>query len=152
MAQVGASAALAGLIFVGLSINMARILTLPRVPERGLQTITILLAVLLVSSLVLVPGQTTQDVGVEILVIGVVLWVFNTWLDVGNLRTVLRQYRKYWVQNAILGQAAILPYIAGGVATLTVGADGVYLLVPAILISFLKAVIDAWVLLIEVNR
>jgi modulator of FtsH protease len=152
MAQVGASAALAGLIFVGLSINMSRVLSLPRVPERGLQTITVLLTVLLVSSLQLVPGQTTQEIGLEMLAIGAVVWVFSTWLDIGNLRHMTREVRKYWIQNAVLGQAALLPYIIGGLVTLTIGADGIYFLVPAILFSFLKAIIDSWVLLIEINR
>ncbi|MDA4114925.1 MAG: hypothetical protein OK442_00045 [Thaumarchaeota archaeon] len=151
-AQVGASAALAGLIFVGLSINMARILALPRVAERALQTIVILLAVLVVSSLLLVPGQSTWEVGLEILVIGSSVWVFSTLLDVGNLRQMTKEVRKYWVQNAVLGQAAVLPYIIGGATMLTVGVVGIYVLVLAVLFSFLKAIIDAWVLLVEINR
>jgi len=137
---------------VGLSINMARILALPRVPERALQTIVILLAVLIASSLQLVPGQSTQDVGVEILVIGAGVWVFSTWLDVGNLRHMSKEVRKYWVQNAVLGQAALLPYIIGGVIILAAGAVGIYVLVLAVLFSFVKAIVDAWVLLIEINR
>ena len=90
--------------------------------------------------------------GSEILATGVVSWAFNTWLEVGNLRKVDKAYRKYWVLNAVLGQAALLPYIAGGIATLAIGIDGIYLLVPAMVFSFLKAIVDAWVLLIEVNR
>lgn len=153
MAQVGASAALAGLIFVGLSINMTRILSLPRIPERGLQTITILLTVLLVSSLMLVPGQSTTEMGLEILVIGGASWLFNTWIETGNLtKNPNKEYRRYWIQNTLLGQAALLPYIVGGVFVLAIGLNGLYWLVPAVAISFLKAIIDAWVLLIEINR
>ncbi len=37
VAEVGASAALAGLIFVGVSINLNRILSLPRLPDRALR-------------------------------------------------------------------------------------------------------------------
>lgn len=152
MAQVGASAALAGLIFVGLSINLTRILALPRIPERGLQTILILLALLIVSSLVLVPGQSSTDLGLEVLVVGGIAWVFSTRLDVGNLRQYQKEHRKYWVQNAVVGQAALLPYIAGGVSTLAIGFDGLYLLVLAVIFSYLKAIVDAWILLIEINR
>ena len=149
---MGASAALAGLIFVGLSINMARIIALPRVPERALQTIFILLAVLVASSLMLVPGQSSWEVGLEVLIVGAAVWVFSTWLDVGNLHHMTKEVRKYWVQNAALGQAALLPYILGGATMLAVGAVGIYVLVLAVLFSFLKAIIDAWVLLIEINR
>jgi len=141
-----------GLIFVGLSINMARVLALPRVPERALQTIVILLAVLIASSLLLVPGQSTWEVGLEILVVGAVVWVFSTWLDVGTLRHMTKEVRKYWVQNAVLGQAALLPYVVAGLVMLTAGAEGVYFLVLAVLFSFVKAIIDAWVLVIEINR
>lgn len=152
MAQVGASAALAGLIFVGLSINMSRVLALPRLPERALQTLVILLVVLIVSSLVLVPGQSIIEIGLELLATGGIAWAFNTRLDIVNLRKVAKEHRKYWVQNAAVDQAALLPYIAGGVSTLAIGLDGLYWLVPAVVFSFLKAIIDAWILLIEINR
>lgn len=33
-----------------------------------------------------------------------------------------------------------------------VGLSGLYWLVPAILISMIKAAVDAWVLLVEINR
>jgi hypothetical protein len=152
MAQVGASAALAGLIFVGLSINMSRILSLPRVPERALQAIIVLLTVLMVSSLLLVPGQSTIEMGLEMLGVGTFAWALNMWLEVGNLEKINKEYRRFWIQNTLVGQAALLPYVIGGVVTLAFGPVGIYFLVPAVIFSFLKAMIDAWVLLIEINR
>lgn len=151
-AQVGASAALAGLIFVGVSINMSRILALPRLPERALQAILVLLAVLLVSSLMLVPGQSTSEMGVEILAVGGAVWAVNTWLEVGNIRKVTREYRNLWLRSALLGQAAEVPYIGGGIATLAWGLDGVYLVLVAVVLSYVKAIVEAWVLLVEINR
>jgi hypothetical protein len=56
ISEVGAAAALAGLLFVGVSINLTRILSLPRLPNRALLALVILLAILVVSSLLLVPG------------------------------------------------------------------------------------------------
>jgi hypothetical protein len=131
---------------------MSRILALPRVPERALQAIIVLLTVLIVSSLLLVPGESTTVMGLEILGVGASAWALNTWLEIGNLEKTSKEYRRFWVQNTLLGQAALLPYIIGGLATLAFGIDGLYLLVPAALFSFLKAMIDAWVLLIEINR
>ena len=52
----------------------------------------------------------------------------------------------------VLTQFAVLPYVISGISVLTRGAGGLYWLVPAILISFIKAVLDAWVLLVEINR
>lgn len=54
-AEVGASAALAGLIFVGVSINLTRIISLPGLPNRALLTLCLLLAILVISSLMLIP-------------------------------------------------------------------------------------------------
>ena len=42
-AEVGASAALTGLVFVGVSINLKRILSLPKLPNRALEAPVLLL-------------------------------------------------------------------------------------------------------------
>ena len=49
VASAGASAALTGLVFVAVSINVDRILQLSGVPERALATLLLLLGVLVVS-------------------------------------------------------------------------------------------------------
>src|SRR5438128_7015144 len=59
VAQVGASAALAGLVFVGVSINLARILSISGLPESALEALVLLLAVLVLSSLLLMPQPLT---------------------------------------------------------------------------------------------
>jgi modulator of FtsH protease len=38
------------------------------------------------------------------------------------------------------------------VVILAAGAVGLYWVVAAIILSFLKAIVDAWVLLVEINR
>jgi hypothetical protein len=151
-AQVGASAALAGLIFVGVSINMPKIISSSILPNRALQALLILLAILVVSSLLLVPDQSLSLVGVEVLAAGAVVWAANTVLDAKALRKVEVQYRRPYMYNVALGQVATIPYIVGGVVVLTVGDVGLYWIVPAVIFSFLKAIIDAWVLLVEINR
>lgn len=54
--------------------------------------------------------------------------------------------------NLGLTQFALVPFIIAGIIALTHGAGGPYWLVPAILISFIKVILDAWVLLVEINR
>ena len=49
VATAGATAALAGLVFVAVSINLERILALPGVPDRALGTLVLLLGALLVA-------------------------------------------------------------------------------------------------------
>ena len=50
IAEVGASAALLGLIFVGVSINLTRIISIPGLPNRALLALIILLTILVVCS------------------------------------------------------------------------------------------------------
>ena len=152
IAEVGASAALLGLIFVGVSINLTRILSISGLPNRAFLALIILLTILVVSSLLLVPGQTLTQIGIEILVVGLIVWIIATSLDVNILRSRKRQYRLPYMVNIALTQIALLPYLVAGIIMLTHGAGGLYWLVPAVLISFIKAILDAWVLLVEINR
>jgi hypothetical protein len=152
MAEVGASAVLTGLIFVGVSINLTRILALPRLPSSALLALVILLTMLLVSSLLLVPGQALWLAGSETLAIGLISWLVTARLDIITLRRTDSQYRFMCLGNIALTQLAILPYIAGGALLLLQGLVGLYALVVAVVFSFAKAVLDAWVLLVEINR
>jgi hypothetical protein len=52
----------------------------------------------------------------------------------------------------VLGQVATLPIVAAGVAVLNWGLGGLYLLVAGVILSFLVAVVEAWILLVEIHR
>ena len=97
-------------------------------------------------------GQSLTLVGIELLVVGLIVWITATRLDVIILRKKEPQYRLSYMLNMALTQFALLPYIVAGIIVLTRGAGGLYWLVPAIIISFIKALLDAWVLLVEINR
>ena len=103
-------------------------------------------------SLLLIPGQSQTLVGIELLVVGLLVWITATRLDVMNLLKKEPQYRSSYMLNMALTQSALLPYLIAGIVVLTRGAGGLYWLVPAIIISFIKAILDAWVLLVEINR
>jgi hypothetical protein len=146
-AEVGASATLAGLIFVGVSINLARILSIAALPSRALQALLFLVAILIDSSLLLVPRQSMTAVGAELLIVSILLWTMATGSDIVALRKTDHKYRHFVKINLV-----VLPYVISGVVVLVRGATGLYWLVPAVLLSFVKAIADAWVLLIEINR
>lgn len=71
VAETGASAARAGLLFAGISINMSKILAAPSLPNRALQALALLVSILLVASVARVPDQSTLAVGVELMPVGV---------------------------------------------------------------------------------
>lgn len=54
--------------------------------------------------------------------------------------------------NMALSQLAVLLYVIAGIILLVVGADDLYWLVPVVIFSFIKAILDAWVSLVEINR
>src|SRR5271170_7159205 len=73
VAEAGASAALAGLLFVAVSINLTRILAFPHLPGRAAEALIVLLSVLTSATFGLVPNQGAAALGAELLATG--LWV-----------------------------------------------------------------------------
>lgn len=65
-ATLGAAAALTGLVFVAVSINIERILKYPGLSERALERLLILLGVAIVSIFALAPRQSERAVGIEL--------------------------------------------------------------------------------------
>lgn len=70
VACAGASAALAGLVVVAVSINVDQILKFEGLPQRALSTLLLLLVVVVVSILGLAPGQSSTALGVELAGVG----------------------------------------------------------------------------------
>jgi hypothetical protein len=152
VAEVGASAALAGLLFVAISINLARILQLPGLPGRGLEALALLVTVLVASTLGLVPGQPPWARGAELLGVGLVAWAVLLAIHVQALRVRAGTSTGSRVVRVVVAQAAILPFPGAGLALLLQAAGGLYWLAGGIILCFVVAVIDGWVLLVEVLR
>jgi modulator of FtsH protease len=153
LGELGASAALAGLIFVSLSVNQERVLASPSLPERGLEALMALFLVLIVSSLMLVPNQGPRLVGTEVLAVAVVQIVVLFMVQRIEYTRVEAPYRHNMVSLAIATQAAAWLFGLGALL-LILRADwlGLYVMVPGTLLCFICGGINAWVLLIEINR
>jgi modulator of FtsH protease len=152
VAQVGASAALAGLVFVGVSINLTRIMSFPALPGRALEAVVALVTVLIESSVFLVPGQSVALLGGEVALIGLTGWGVLTLAQRDVMGKMEKQYRASALRQLALGQVTMLAFLVGGMLMLTRGAGGAYLMVPAIVCAYLTAIVAAWILLIEINR
>jgi hypothetical protein len=152
VATAGSSAALTGLIFVGVSINIEKILSVAKLPDRALLSLILLLTILIISSLMLIPMQTYLLIGIEVSVIAIAIYSIVTKMDISIYTNTSADYKKQYLASFIFNQVAVLPYIAAGIAIFICKEKGIYWLVPGILISFIKSIIDAWVLLVEINR
>ena len=151
-AQLGAAATLGGLVFVGLSLNLKKILAYPALPIRAMIALTLLLLVLILSSIVLVPGQTLNAIGIETFILAMTGWGLVTTMDLHVFRKHELQNRRQYVLNMMLLQVATLPYVIGTLMVLAKNAFGFYLVAIGVVASFVKAVFDSWVLLVEINR
>jgi hypothetical protein len=151
-AQLAAAATLAGLLFVGLSLNLAKILGNPSLAGRALSGFYLLLANLIVASLMLVPEQPPTAIGLEILLVGLALWGMISRLDVTAIRRSTAEYRRYFVRHFLMFQVAVIPYLVSGLLILAGANGGLYWLAAAMVISLFVASTEAWVLLVEINR
>ncbi len=157
LAQAGAAGVLTGLVFVGVSINLPKIVSDPGsgLPGRAAEALILLVAVLTASILLLVPGQGQVMVGAEVLVVGLVTWGCVVAIQLLRLRSwrVMRpDLRQTFVLRVALGQIATLPLVVAGIAVLAGGLGGLYWLVAGMAFSIIVALFDAWVLLVEINR
>ena len=109
VAEAGASAALAGLLFVALSINLERILKGSGLPGRAGEAIVLLLTVLVVSTFGLVPGQSPRVLGAEVLGFGLLPWLILIAIHVDAVRRDAGPSRGFLVRRIVLAQGAVLP-------------------------------------------
>lgn len=158
LAQAGAAGVLIGLVFVGASINLEKILAEQGsgLPGRAAEAMILLGAVLTVSSLMLLPGQSVLFAGIEVLVIGGVTWIWVLSIQLRLLRNWQTMkslgLRLPFMLRVTLGQFATLPFMVAGIVMLGVGMAGLYWLAAGMGFSILVALFGAWVLMIEINR
>jgi fatty acid desaturase len=90
--------------------------------------------------------------GGEAILISMPIWITAIVFDAQTLAIAGKEYRSRSLQRMAISQAAALLFVIGAVATLAFGLAGVYWLAPAIICSYFIALLDAWVLLVEINR
>jgi modulator of FtsH protease len=151
VATAGASAALAGLVFVAVSINIERILKYKGLPDRALETVLLLLGVLLVSVIGLVPGQSHVALGAELVVISLALGTVVARLPTIHEASVQQPAAWLWGRWSVRA-AGTLPFVIGAVSILAESGGGLYWIVAGIVFAVTGAVINAWVLLVEILR
>ena len=147
---IGASAGLLGLLFVTISINLQEILKYRHLPGRAASTLGILLAALLVSGLGLAPGQSSVVLGVEVLLISAAVVVQALWVTRGKRDPA--EPILWSIEHRVIGSLPGAVLAVGAISLLVAGGGGLYWLMAGILLAFVVASINAWVLLVEILR
>jgi hypothetical protein len=147
----GAFAALTGLLFVAVSINVREIVGTTGLPARALETLVLFTTPLLVAIVLLVPDQGRRAVGAELLavaaVVGVVLARQNRLSRSDNQNP--RGSRAF----RVLVDGVVFAALGAAGATMLAGAGGgLFWVVPATVAALAGGLTNAWVLLIEILR
>jgi hypothetical protein len=151
-AQVGAGAALTGLVFVALSINLKQILAGPGLTSRAGEALLLLMQPVMIGAVTLIPGQSSLALGLEILAIGIPTWLQITWM-IWHGRAQLADRPASNVLTRIgFAEAATLTTLVAGALLAGGVRDGLYVAAGGLLLCILDGVLDAWVLLVEILR
>jgi hypothetical protein len=150
VAAAGASAALTGLVFVAVSINIQEILRLPGVPDRALATLMLLLGAVVISLLPLIPDQSGAALGLELVLVGL---AFIAVIGVTGGRSFTRSDNPaVRIELVVLAGLGTFPYVVGGVLVLADAGGGLYWVIAGVIGAIVGAVLNAWVLLVEILR
>jgi hypothetical protein len=151
-ATATAAAALAGLLFIAVSINLRQILDLPSLPSRAALTLFLFATPLIAALLVIVPGQARIALALELAATGLAIGGFEVYLDLtapkGEQDTIWRR---------MLGRIFPAAFSSGClvIAGVTLGLEaggGLYWLVPSTIAAIGFGLINVWVLLVEILR
>ena len=152
LAAAAASATLAGLVIVAVSVNLPRILAHPQLPARAGAAIATLILILL-SMATLIP-QPLKYLGAELILFGSSCWmieVHSAWKSIAA-RKVSRRPIHESLLHVFFGQLQTLPFLLGGVYVFGSNPSGLYAVAFGIMVVFFASIANAWVLLVEILR
>ena len=152
VATAGAGAALAGLLFVALSINLERILAGYGLATRAGRTLVLVGTPLVIALLVLVPAQSDTALGTELLAVGVASGGVLAWLNPLRWRASQQPLLGWIFVEVVPALLLSVSTILGGLGALTDAIGGLYWLPLGVIAAFIGAMLNAWVLLVEILR
>jgi modulator of FtsH protease len=112
----------------------------------------LLLAVFIASAFVLVPEQAHGALAVELTALGVAVMALALVLSARRRPSVSADYRRPTDVATLMSIVAIAPIAVAGVSLLAGAGGGLYWLVPGFLACIGVALLDSWVLLVEIKR
>ena len=153
VAMVGATAALAGLLIVAMSVNIATIMASATLPARAGASVATLVLAIVAGAFGLVPGQPVELYGAEVLAGAVAAGVFQ----VHSMRVLATKDRvsSQWGRfaKATVGVLPLLGFLVGGVLLVTgSAAAGLAFVAVGSVLAVITSIVLAWVVLVEVLR
>lgn len=150
LAQVGATAALTGLVFVALSINLSEIIKEPQLVQRSGEAVVLLVEPVLLGLLLLMP-YSVEVRGFLVALLAIAFCLFLTRLLVKGGNSGGRPRWEYGLRVGMTELAAVPPVI-GGVFLIAGSSAGYGFLAFGAIVSIGVAILNGWVLLVEILR
>jgi modulator of FtsH protease len=150
--QAGAAATLTGLVFVAVSINLARILETPGLSGRAAESILHFLQVFFVCTAMLIPRQPITVLAYEILAIALLSWAMQLSTQIRYAKSRSGHPRIWLIMRILQTQLAAAPFIVAALLLLFGWPTGLFWLIPGFVFSFVAGIANVWVLLIEILR
>lgn len=145
----GGAAALAGLLFVGLSLNLSEVLQYKGVPSRAAATLGLTVAILLTAIFVATPGQSRHALAIEMAALGLITAAMVV-EAMRHQRTSQHRGRALTSMLMLLLPALLL--VVAAVSLSLQRGGGLYWVTAAVTTGFVAATANAWVLVVELKR
>ncbi|THG31372.1 hypothetical protein E6C70_13880 [Glaciibacter flavus] len=151
VATAGATAALAGLIIVAMSVNIKEAIQAETIPSRVAAAIAGLVLALVASLAALAPAQPVWALGLELLVPTLAAGTLQ-WRASGHIMAETTAPPGWRLPKVALGWLPIAAYLVASV-TLMAGAPWGYGFAAAGgILAIISSVLLAWVVLVEILR
>jgi hypothetical protein len=151
VAIVGATAALAGLVIVASSVNIAEIIKSNTLTARIAAAIAALVLAIVVTGLGLVPDIGSLWYGCAIAAATIVATVFQVHASTTIVRDPSPKHVGRFFKSA-LGFAPVAAYAAAAALIVLGSPVGLVLAAVAALLAIVSAIVVSWVALVEVLR
>ena len=143
----GASASLAGLLFVALSLHLRHIATLPLYRYRARLSLSCVVSVMVIASLVLIPRQSALSLGMmEFFPLAIMIALIV--LGLLELRKTAEAKRRPYVIRTLIGLALVIVACVGNIILAAGRPVGLEILASCCLLFLVWMVINAWALVV----
>jgi len=150
--MAGAAAALAGLLFVAVSINIRTILSGTGIAGRAALSLILLALPVFISLALLIPGQPEVALAIELLVISAVTVPSLGYLVRPAAHAAEQPLLSWVATNIVPAAVAALAPVVAAIGLLTESLGGLYWLPAAVALALVGGLVNAWALLVEILR
>ena len=145
VALVSASAALLGLVFVVVSLHLRAVVDDPVLRRRAEIMLGLLATTLAASAALLIPGQSREALGIELMPIALVYITLST-LATFHATHSPRGLSRDRLARYFVGELSAGLIFAGGLGLLVHALRGAYLVAAGVVLGLLIAMLAIWIL------